>query len=123
MPVVCGHHEQVDGRGSPEGPGAEVSLQTGLISVADVWDAMSHARQFRQGMSLDRVTAIPREGAGTQWRPDAVELLLAEVEANGPVEIRHLAEVGERVADVPNEADCVCEDAVGADLGIREVVA
>lgn len=107
---VRGHHERVDGRGYPDGlEGDAVPFEVSLVSVVDAWDAMTNTRQYREGMSDERATAILRDGAGSQWRHDVVSLLLAELRANGAADVTSLDKLGTRArADVEIE---VCADA------------
>lgn len=114
-PYVRGHHERVDGRGYPDGlRGEEVSFEVSLVSVVDSWDAMTNTRQYRTGMPFERAEEILSEGAGSQWRHDVVALLLAEVRANGPADITHLAGIGVRKTIGPSTAGVgdVCTQAL-----------
>jgi len=71
------HHERHDGRGYPDGiDGDHIPFEVALVSAADAWDAMTHTRQYRTGMTAERAEQILRDGAGTQWHPDAVERIL-----------------------------------------------
>ena len=65
-----------------------------IISVCDAWDAMTFNRPYRSGMDHEAALAILREGAGSQWRADAVGLLEDELAANGPVVIPVYDRVG-----------------------------
>lgn len=113
-PVVRSHHERPDGRGYPDGlQGPEIPLTAAVVSVVDAWDAMVSDRPYRAGMALDRAESILREGAGTQWLPGAVNAVLREVEAGGPVLAPRLAAVGRTRVTGPREAD---EDLVDACL-------
>jgi diguanylate cyclase (GGDEF)-like protein len=114
-PHVRSHHERVDGRGYPDRlKGNEISLEVALVSVADAWDAMTNTRQYREGMDVGRAESILREGSGTQWSSDAVELLLAEVRANGSVDLGNLDHAGKPASGNIPPADelCPCEDAL-----------
>ncbi len=74
LPGVLYHHERVDGRGYPEGlKGNEIPLIARIIAVADSFDAMASSRPYRQGMPLEKIYAILREGAGTQWDSTVVD--------------------------------------------------
>lgn len=74
------HHERYDGRGYPDRiAGHDLPFDVGIVSAADAWDAMTNTRQYRTAMSAADAAQILSDGAGTQWHPDAVRLLLAEV--------------------------------------------
>ena len=89
------HHERVDGGGYPDGlSGGLIPLEAGIVSVCDAWDAMTFTRPYRPGMAPQTALAILHEGAGSQWRADAVELLARELEHNGPVTVPVYDRVG-----------------------------
>lgn len=68
LPGVRNHHEQMDGRGYPDGlVGDEIPLMARILAVADSYDAMTSDRPYRRGLPLDRVEQIFRDGSGTQW--------------------------------------------------------
>lgn len=83
--LVRWHHERHDARGYPDGlRGEEIPFEVALISVCDAWDAMTNDRHYRTGMGDERARAILEEGAGTQWHPRAVRLVLEELAAGAP---------------------------------------
>lgn len=48
------HHERIDGSGYPNGlKSNEISLESRIIAVADVYDAMTTERSYRAGLSSD----------------------------------------------------------------------
>jgi len=55
---------------------------------------MTFTRPYRPGMAPQTALAILHEGAGSQWRADAVELLARELEHNGPVTVPVYDRVG-----------------------------
>lgn len=86
LAVVRHHHERWDGRGYPDGlAGEEAPLGARITAVADGFDAMRHARAYRQGMPLAKVLEILKEGAGSQWDATVVQALLA-MAADGQLE-------------------------------------
>jgi putative nucleotidyltransferase with HDIG domain len=54
--VAAAHHERLDGTGYPEGLTAkEMSLPARIIAVADVYQALSEKRPYREGLPIDVV--------------------------------------------------------------------
>jgi HD-GYP domain-containing protein (c-di-GMP phosphodiesterase class II) len=79
-PGVLHHHENFDGSGYPDGlRGEDIPLAARILAVADAYDAMVSDRPYRQGMSHEKVEDILRDGAGRQWDPVVVDILLREV--------------------------------------------
>jgi len=69
------HHEKWNGTGYPEGlKGKEIPLCARIMAVADVFDAVSEKRCYREAMPIDKCFEIIREGSGQSFDP-----LLAEV--------------------------------------------
>jgi putative nucleotidyltransferase with HDIG domain len=57
--IVGAHHERLDGRGYPNGlAGDEISLETRIISTADVFDALTAERPYRAAIPPATVQAI-----------------------------------------------------------------
>ena len=71
------HHEKWNGKGYPDGlKGTEIPLHARVMAIADVFDAISSKRCYRDPMPLDRCFAIIQDGAGTDFDPDLVELFM-----------------------------------------------
>lgn len=80
--IALYHHERWDGTGYPRGlAGVQIPLAARIVAVADVYDALSSKRVYKDAFPHDRCVAMIREGAGTQFDPDVVEAFL-EVEAD-----------------------------------------
>jgi HD-GYP domain-containing protein (c-di-GMP phosphodiesterase class II) len=78
------HHERFDGAGYPDRlVGHEIPIEARITSVCDAFDAMTTNRAYRAAMPNERAIAILTDGAGSQWCPDAVSLVLAELSENG----------------------------------------
>ena len=76
IPVVLQHHERVDGAGYPLGVGGDdLDPDARIMAVADVYDACSSDRPYREGMSLEKVLGIIRAGSGSHFDPLCVEAL------------------------------------------------
>jgi putative nucleotidyltransferase with HDIG domain len=78
LPGVLYHHERWDGTGYPTGlRGSAIPLAVRILSVADVFDALTSDRPYRQGLSSDAVIAAIRAESGLQFDPDVVTAFLA----------------------------------------------
>jgi HD-GYP domain-containing protein (c-di-GMP phosphodiesterase class II) len=77
-PGVRNHHERWDGRGYPDGlSGDSIPLQARILAVADACDAMMATRPYRPALPPERIDAVMREGAGSQWDPHLIEHFMA----------------------------------------------
>ncbi len=66
--MILHHHERLDGTGYPDGlVGAEIPLTTRILSVADVFDAITSSRPYRPARSAADALAEIRRGAGTKF--------------------------------------------------------
>jgi HD-GYP domain-containing protein (c-di-GMP phosphodiesterase class II) len=72
------HHERLDGSGYPYGLTAiELKLPERVLQVADVADALTSERPYREALSRDEVLAIMRYDAGKRLDADAFAALEA----------------------------------------------
>jgi len=79
---VLHHHERWDGCGYPDGlPGEEIPLGARVIFVADAYDAMTSDRVYRQRLSDEDAMDELFRCAGSQFDPDVVAALAAELGA------------------------------------------
>ena len=79
--VAATHHERLDGKGYPFGLAGTAVPETGqIIGIADVFDALTQERHYRQPMPLEQVIAVLEDGRGERWRGDLVDEFLAYVE-------------------------------------------
>jgi diguanylate cyclase (GGDEF)-like protein/PAS domain S-box-containing protein len=75
--IALTHHERWDGDGYPRGlEGEQIPLEGRVAAVADVFDALLSDRSYRTAMSADRAIAIVKEGRGTHFDPQIVDILL-----------------------------------------------
>jgi putative nucleotidyltransferase with HDIG domain len=71
LPVVALHHEDYDGGGYPYGlKGLDVPLAVRIVHVADVYDALTSNRAYRDAMPLQTAQEIIEISAGTQFDPE-----------------------------------------------------
>lgn len=72
------HHEKYNGTGYPEGlAGEAIPLHARVMAIADVFDAVSQKRCYRDAMSLDESFAILEHSSGSDFDPQLTELFLA----------------------------------------------
>ena len=83
--VAMYHHEKWNGRGYPKGlEEKEIPLCARIMAIADVFDAVSEKRCYRDAMPMDQCFEIIREGSGRDFEPQLVEVFLdirEEIEA------------------------------------------
>ncbi len=72
--IASFHHERWDGEGYPAGlVGEEIPLPARIVSVADVYDALTSERPYKEAWSADRAHAAIVAASGTQFDPVVVE--------------------------------------------------
>lgn len=82
-PMVLHHHERWDGQGYPHGlTGEDIPLGARIIAVVDAYDAMTTDRPYRKGLPQAEAIRRLREGHGTQWQAELVDLFIDIVERN-----------------------------------------
>lgn len=82
--LVLDHHERLDGTGYPRGlSGDEIDLQTRVLSVCDVYDALISKRVYRDAWSPERALALLRSEAGTAFDLRCVDALETVVSGGG----------------------------------------
>jgi putative nucleotidyltransferase with HDIG domain len=71
--VVGGHHEKFDGSGYPRGlTGDAIPIAARIFAIADVFDALTSRRPYKDPMPFDKAMGILQEGAGRHFDPTAL---------------------------------------------------
>jgi len=71
--IALTHHERWDGTGYLQGLcGEEIPLVGRIVAVADVFDALTHRRPYKEPWPLERAVAEVLANAGTHFDPDVV---------------------------------------------------
>lgn len=75
--IALDHHERWDGDGYPNGKkGEEISIEGRIVAVADVFDALSCKRCYKEAWQLDTVFVYMTENSATQFDPQIIQTLM-----------------------------------------------
>ena len=95
-PIVRHHHERLDGRGYPDAlSGDEVPLLAQIVSVVDVFDALTTDRPYRKAMPIGDAYRMLLDEARTGWCPDRL--------------VRRFIDLHSAGLAAPGEDDCASE--------------
>ncbi len=80
--IIRNHHERWDGKGYPDGlAGEEIPFAARILCVADVYDALTTARSYRDSLSHARAVEVMRESPG-QFDPQLLDAFLGWAESS-----------------------------------------
>ncbi|MDA3811760.1 MAG: response regulator [Spirochaetaceae bacterium] len=75
--IALSHHEKWDGSGYPEGlAGNKIPLSARIMAIADVFDALTSKRVYKESIPIERAIEIITQGKGTHFDPFLIEILL-----------------------------------------------
>lgn len=79
--IALAHHERYDGTGYPHGlVGDAIPLCGRIIALADVYDALTSKRVYKDAYSHERAKSIILDGSGSHFDPNVIDAFLAEEE-------------------------------------------
>jgi putative two-component system response regulator len=91
--IAVGHHEKWDGTGYPDGlQGEKIPLVARIVAVADVFDALTSKRPYKNPFSLEKSYGILREGRGRHFDPAVIDAFFDVREEILDIRNRHLDE-------------------------------
>jgi putative nucleotidyltransferase with HDIG domain len=74
--IVESHHENWNGGGYPRGlSGEEIPLGARIISIADVFDALTQPRVYRDATSVEDALELIGSGGGSRFDPELIATL------------------------------------------------
>lgn len=74
------HHERYDGKGYPYGlKGDEIPLMAQIITIADVYDALTSDRSYRKALECEDAMKIIMKDSGTAFNPELVDVFYEEI--------------------------------------------
>ena len=72
--IALTHHEKWNGKGYPKGiAGEEIPLVGRITAVADVFDALTSKRCYKEAMPIEKACSILKKDAGTHFDPQVVD--------------------------------------------------
>ena len=79
--IALTHHEKWDGSGYPKGlRGDEIPIESRISAIADVFDALTSKRPYKEAFSNEKAFQILWEGRGKHFDPELVDLFLSDVD-------------------------------------------
>ncbi len=75
--IAYEHHEYYDGNGYPRGlKGEEISISGRIVAIADVFDALSTKRVYKDIWDIEKIIEVFKEESAKQFDPKLIELFL-----------------------------------------------
>jgi putative nucleotidyltransferase with HDIG domain len=72
IPIILAHHDKFDGSGYNPTSGDAIPLESRIIAVADVYDALTSDRPYRKAMSPFEARDVITNGAETEFDPKVI---------------------------------------------------
>jgi putative nucleotidyltransferase with HDIG domain len=80
--VVGHHHEKFDGSGYTSGlAGEDIPINARIFAIADVFDALTSRRPYKEPMSVAKALSVMIEGRGSHFDPALLDVFVAQAEA------------------------------------------
>jgi HD-GYP domain-containing protein (c-di-GMP phosphodiesterase class II) len=87
--VIAYHHEAMDGSGYPYGlKGNDIPLEARIAAVADVFDALTSARPYKEPWTNAAAFELLQSQAGVKFDPDCVSALIDSIATIGDIQAR-----------------------------------
>lgn len=89
--ISMAHHEWWDGTGYPYGlKGGDIPVSARIAAVADVFDALTTKRRYKEAFGFDESVEIVRSLQGTQFDPQVVDAFVSSLREIQRTYLRHL---------------------------------
>ncbi len=106
MHVAQAHHERIDGQGYPHGlSGSDLSLYSRMVTIADVFDAITSDRTYKSGATVETALRIIHDGQGEAFDPILVTQFIENIGIYplGTIIELHNGEIGVVVCTSPEK--------------------
>jgi putative two-component system response regulator len=98
--ISISHHERWDGKGYPRGlKGEEIPIEGRIVAVADVFDALSNERRYKDKFPLDECIKMMEGDRGTHFDP----LVLSAFRSNMPEVLAIARELADETTPKPSD--------------------
>ena len=95
------HHERHDGTGYPEGlKGDQISLYGKIVALADVFDALTSVRPYKEAFEFDDAVALIKDQSGKHFDPKIVEAFVERLSR-----IKEIWQAGKDIEQFVSEKD------------------
>ena len=79
--IAYEHHEKWNGQGYPQGlKGENIHIYGRIVALADVFDALTHNRVYKDAWSVGNAAKYIKEHSGTQFDPEIVNIFFEHLE-------------------------------------------
>jgi putative two-component system response regulator len=95
--IAYAHHEHWDGKGYPSGiRDTHIPLAARIVAIADVYDALSSRRVYKDAQPHEECVRIIKEDAGRKFDPELIEVWLTVADRFGEIARQYADENAER---------------------------
>jgi len=103
--VALTHHEKWDGSGYPHGlRGEDIPLAGRIVAIADVFDALTSDRPYKDSWSFEEAAEKIEESAGSHFDPDLVAAFKAMLPEIRKINEKYAEEHGALSDDEPTNS-------------------
>ncbi|WP_347985806.1 HD domain-containing phosphohydrolase [Methylomonas sp. AM2-LC] len=75
------HHEKWDGSGYPRGlKGADIHIYGRIVALADVFDALTHSRRYKNAWSITEAVDYIKSLSGSHFDPELVDIFIQHID-------------------------------------------
>ena len=93
--IALTHHEKFDGAGYPNGSaGHDIPISGRIVAVADVFDALTSERPYKQKWETERAFEFLQQGRGAHFDPECVDAFMGCVDQVIAINAKYQDETG-----------------------------
>ncbi len=110
--IAWGHHEWYDGSGYPRGlKGHGIPLSARIVALADVYDALTTKRVYKDAIPHQEAVGVIQEGSGSQFDPAVVDAFVKREDefASVAADLADAPQMGEQ-AEMVMALDPFCQE-------------